>query len=50
MVRRHNRLLVAFFMISDALLAAWAFLLAYGIRFESALIPVSKGTPHSVER
>ena len=45
MVRRHNRLLVAFFMISDALLAAWAFLLAYGIRFESALIPVSKGTP-----
>src|SRR5688572_3703542 len=45
MVRRHNRLLVAFYVISDALLAAWAFVLAYGIRFESGLIPVIKGRP-----
>ena len=45
MVRRHNRLLVALFVITDTLLAAWAFLLAYGIRFESELIPVLKGRP-----
>jgi Undecaprenyl-phosphate glucose phosphotransferase len=44
-VRRYNRLLVAFYVITDTLLAAWAFLLAYGIRFESGLIPVSKGYP-----
>ena len=45
MVRRYNRLLVAFYVITDALLGAWAFVLAYGIRFESGLIPVSKGYP-----
>ncbi|MDO8795408.1 MAG: hypothetical protein Q7J25_12390, partial [Vicinamibacterales bacterium] len=45
MVKRYNRLLVAFYVISDALLAGWAFILAYGIRFESGLIPVSKGYP-----
>ena len=45
MVRRYNRLLVAFYVITDALLAAWAFVLAYGIRFESGLIPVTKGYP-----
>ena len=45
MVRRHNRLLVAFYVVTDALLAAWAFLLAYGIRFESGLIPVTRGYP-----
>jgi Undecaprenyl-phosphate glucose phosphotransferase len=45
MVRRYNRLLVAFYVISDALLAVWAFILAYGIRFESGLIPVTKGYP-----
>ena len=39
-VRRYNRLLVAFYVVSDALLAMWAFILAYGIRFESGLIPV----------
>jgi len=44
-VRRYNRLLVAFYVITDALLAAWAFVLAYGIRFESGLIPVTKGYP-----
>jgi Undecaprenyl-phosphate glucose phosphotransferase len=45
MVRRYNRLLIAFYVITDALLAAWAFVLAYGIRFESGLIPVYRGYP-----
>ncbi|MEQ1897241.1 MAG: undecaprenyl-phosphate glucose phosphotransferase [Vicinamibacterales bacterium] len=45
MVRRYNRILVAFYVISDALLAGWAFILAYAIRFESGLIPVTKGYP-----
>ena len=45
MVKRYNRLLVAFYVLSDAVLAMWAFVLAYGIRFESGLIPVTKGYP-----
>ena len=45
MVRRYNRLLVAFYVVSDALLAIWAFVLAYVIRFESGLIPVTRGYP-----
>jgi len=45
MVKRYNRLLVAFYVVTDALLAMWAFILAYGIRFESGLIPVTKGYP-----
>jgi Undecaprenyl-phosphate glucose phosphotransferase len=45
MVRRYNRLLVALYVLSDALLAAWAFVLAYAIRFESGLVPVTKGYP-----
>jgi Undecaprenyl-phosphate glucose phosphotransferase len=45
MVRRYNRLLVAFYVVTDALLAMWAFILAYGIRFESGLIPVTRGYP-----
>ena len=45
MVRRHNRLLVALYVVSDALLAMWAFVLAFGIRFESGLIPVTRGYP-----
>ena len=45
MVRRHNRLLVAFYVVTDALLAAWAFVLAYIIRFDFGLIIVRKGTP-----
>jgi Undecaprenyl-phosphate glucose phosphotransferase len=48
MVRR-NRLLVAFHVVSDAVLAAWAFLLAYFIRFDFGLIPVRKGTPPLAE-
>ena len=45
MVRRYNRLLVACYVISDAVLAMWAFILAYGIRFESGLVPVTHGYP-----
>ena len=45
MVKRYNRLLVAFYVITDALLASWAFVLAYGIRFESGLIAAPKGQP-----
>ena len=45
MVRRHNRLLVAFYVISDAILAIAAFVLAYVLRFESGFIPVTKGFP-----
>jgi Undecaprenyl-phosphate glucose phosphotransferase len=42
---RHNRLLVAFHLISDALLGACAFLIAYAIRFNIGVIPVTKGLP-----
>jgi Undecaprenyl-phosphate glucose phosphotransferase len=45
MVRRHNRLLVALYVVSDAVLAMWAFVLAYGIRFESGLITIYRGIP-----
>jgi Undecaprenyl-phosphate glucose phosphotransferase len=45
MVKRYNRLLVAFHVVTDAVLAMWAFILAYGIRFESGLIPVTRGYP-----
>jgi Undecaprenyl-phosphate glucose phosphotransferase len=45
MVRRYNRLLVAFYVTTDGLLAMWAFILAYAIRFESGLIPVTRGYP-----
>ena len=49
MVKRYNRLLVAFYIVTDALLAAWAFVLAYGIRFPSGLIPITKGSPPPFE-
>jgi Undecaprenyl-phosphate glucose phosphotransferase len=48
MVKRYTRLLVASFVLSDALFAAVAFLLAFRIRFDSDLIdliPVTKGYP-----
>jgi Undecaprenyl-phosphate glucose phosphotransferase len=45
MVRRHNRLLVAFHIATDAVLGMLAFLLAYAIRFDSGLIPVTRGLP-----
>jgi Undecaprenyl-phosphate glucose phosphotransferase len=41
---RHNRLLVLFHLISDALLGMSAFILAYVIRFQT-VIPVTFGVP-----
>ena len=45
MVKRHNRLLVACYVLSDAVIGLAAFLLAYLIRFETPLFPVTKGYP-----
>jgi Undecaprenyl-phosphate glucose phosphotransferase len=45
MVKRHNRLLVAFHVVTDALLGMVAFVLAYFSRFETGLIPTPKGHP-----
>jgi Undecaprenyl-phosphate glucose phosphotransferase len=45
MLRRHNRLLIALHVISDIGLGLVAFLLAYVLRFQTHLIPVTKGTP-----
>ena len=46
-VIRHNRLLVAFHLMSDAVLGMSAFMIAYAIRFHALeeLIPISKGRP-----
>src|SRR3954452_20203589 len=44
-VIRHNRLLVAFHVVSDAILGIVAFILAYGLRFHSGLIPITRGLP-----
>src|SRR4051812_27473372 len=47
MMRRYNRLLVAFFVIGDTTLGMAAFLVAYLLRFEvlASLLPVHKGFP-----
>jgi Undecaprenyl-phosphate glucose phosphotransferase len=45
MLGRHNRLLVAFHVVSDALLGLSAFIIAYALRFHAGLIPITKGTP-----
>jgi Undecaprenyl-phosphate glucose phosphotransferase len=47
MMRRYNRLLVAFFVVGDTVLGMAAFLCAYLLRFEilDHLLPVYKGTP-----
>jgi len=45
MVKRYNRLLVAFHLISDAALAVCAFIIAYAIRFHLNIIPITKGVP-----
>jgi Undecaprenyl-phosphate glucose phosphotransferase len=42
---RHNRLLVAFHVVSDALLGLSAFIVAYALRFHTGLLPVTKGIP-----
>jgi Undecaprenyl-phosphate glucose phosphotransferase len=45
MVKRYNRLLVAFHIVTDAVLGMVAFVLAYLFRFETGLIPAPKGQP-----
>jgi Undecaprenyl-phosphate glucose phosphotransferase len=45
MVNRHNRLLVIFHVLSDALLGLTAFIIAYALRFHAGLIPITKGVP-----
>ena len=45
MVKQYNRALVAFYVVADSLLGMTAFVLAYLIRFEAGLIPVTKGQP-----
>jgi Undecaprenyl-phosphate glucose phosphotransferase len=48
-VNRHNRLLVTFHVLSDAMLGVTAFIIAYQLRFHSdiigSLIPITKGMP-----
>jgi Undecaprenyl-phosphate glucose phosphotransferase len=44
-VIRHNRLLVAFHVVSDALLGISAFIVAYALRFHTGFIPITKGLP-----
>jgi Undecaprenyl-phosphate glucose phosphotransferase len=45
MVRRHNRLLVAFHIIADAILGMVGFLFAYFLRFDAGFLPAPKGYP-----
>ena len=45
MIARHARLFVALHVVSDALFGMAAFTLAYVIRFETDLIPVTRGYP-----
>jgi len=45
MLRRYNRLLIAFYIAADALLGLSAFIIAYSIRFQTGLIPITKGIP-----
>jgi Undecaprenyl-phosphate glucose phosphotransferase len=42
---RHNRLLVTFHVISDAMLGVSAFIVAYVLRFQAGIIPITKGIP-----
>jgi Undecaprenyl-phosphate glucose phosphotransferase len=46
---RHNRLLVVFYVVSDAFLGMVAFVIAYALRFHTTLVtdlvPVTKGVP-----
>ena len=45
MVRRHNRLLVLLHVLADAGLGMVAFMCAYILRFDSGLIPITRGVP-----
>src|SRR5262245_7954885 len=45
MLNRHNRLLVTFYVLTDALIGVSAFIIAYTLRFHTGVIPVTKGIP-----
>src|SRR5215510_3188458 len=48
MLRRHNRLLVTLYVLSDALIGVSAFIVAYALRFHTAfteIVPITKGVP-----
>jgi Undecaprenyl-phosphate glucose phosphotransferase len=45
MVKRYKRTLAALYVLTDGVLAAGSFALAYLLRFEAGLIPVTKGVP-----
>jgi Undecaprenyl-phosphate glucose phosphotransferase len=47
MLKRYNRVLIALYIASDAMLGILAFLVAYGLRFHALtfLLPVTKGIP-----
>ena len=45
MLRRYGRLLVAFYVLSDAFLAIFAFGLSYVVRFSLGVIPITRGYP-----
>ena len=47
MMRRYNRLLTAYFVVTDAIISAVSFTLAYMLRFHwlVAVVPVTKGYP-----
>jgi Undecaprenyl-phosphate glucose phosphotransferase len=45
MVRRQSRLLTTYYVLADIVLGMGAFALAYVVRFETGLIPVTKGYP-----
>ena len=45
MVKRYKRTLATFYVVTDALLGAAAFLLAYLLRFRTELVPITKGVP-----
>jgi exopolysaccharide biosynthesis polyprenyl glycosylphosphotransferase len=45
MVTRHNRTVVAAYVLTDVGLACGAFLLAFAVRFNTEWIPVTKGYP-----
>jgi Undecaprenyl-phosphate glucose phosphotransferase len=42
---RHNRLLVTFHLVADAVLGVSAFMIAYAVRFHAGLIPITRGLP-----
>ena len=45
MVNRHNRLLVMLYVVTDAVIGASSFIIAYTLRFHAGVIPITKGIP-----